>query len=284
MNNLIDILSLGCGVQSSYIALTRENLDLILFSNTGSEKPSTYRYLVDFLLPELEKLNKKVIILHPKNWKKGIEWYKKFGYEIPYSLSNNSHLHEEYYGEPYQTRIALHLWYYKDKTIPFRMIRACTDHWKTYPIYRFLKDKNITKGNMILGFSYDELHRMKDNKKKNFINKFPLVEDRITRDQIIQWYKDNNYEIPDKSGCFGCPFSKKKDWETLKRDHKILFDFTSKTEERAFISLPLQEPPQTFYPLWGNYKLKDRFNSQNLITILEIEPDHNDLCGESCFT
>jgi hypothetical protein len=281
---LIDILSLGSGVQSSFLALTYD-FNLIIISNTGSEKPATYKYLAEYLLPVLEEMKKKVVILHPKKWDEAIEWYKARGYDIPYSLSNNSSIHEEFYGEPYFKRISLHFWYHEDKSLPFKMYRGCTDNWKTKPIYRYLKDKNITEANMILGFSYDEIQRMKDNPKRGFTNKFPLVDERITRDQIVQYYKNNNIPRPDKSGCFGCPFSKKSEWQTLKRKHKPLFDFTCEIEERAFIDLPLQVPPQTFYPLWGNHKLKDRFNSQNLLAILDIEEiDDDPFCGESCFT
>lgn len=244
------IISLGAGVQSTAMVLMaiegRIQADYAIFADTGSEKPETYYYLQSFLLP--------------------------------YALRKGFRIEIIRWDGPYNTRKKpLHQWYYEDKSLPFRMNRGCTDNWKIRPLRRYLAEHEPTGAIILIGFSLDEVTRMRDSDKPQYPNEYPLIDLRLTREDLLKYFQKHKFPIPAKSGCFMCPFARKSDWAHLKREQPELFAVACEMEERAERDLPLQD--QTFYPLSGSKKLRNRFPNQNLRHILDEFP-----CQGYCMT
>ena len=184
---MIKIANFGCGVNSvaGILHYGANNYDEILFSDTGSEKPETYDYLK--------------YLINEKGWKITIIKSK--------------------YG------VSLYDYYFKKQIYPIPTNRDCTVKFKITPIKQYLRKKYGKKETFQndIFIDYSEFHRMKTSDVKYQKLEYPLVYDKITREDCINIIKEAGYKIPIKSGCFMCPFNNKALWTKLKLDHPDLF-------------------------------------------------------------
>jgi hypothetical protein len=112
--------------------------------------------------------------------------------------------------------------------IPSRYHRWCTDNWKIRPLNRFGKSLN-DEFTMIIGIDAGESHRAKPIRKRLY----PLVDMDINREGCKQILREAKLGIPRKSGCFICPYQRKKDWINLKRDYPEKFQLAIDLEKGA---------------------------------------------------
>lgn len=110
-------------------------------------------------------------------------------------------------------------WCYKLGHGPFRMYRSCTDKFKIRPMEKHY-EKPCT---VYIGFAYDEKHRAKIYEKGKITYRYPLIEEKITRQRCIKIIKDSGLKVPPKSGCWLCPFQPKSSWWRLARNNPALF-------------------------------------------------------------
>jgi len=103
--------------------------------------------------------------------------------------------------------------------IPLRQMRWCTHKFKIRPMYAYFQ----RPCEVWIGISYDEKHRATGKTQKNVTLRYPLVEQRITRNQAKQIIKDAGLEIPRKSGCWFCPFQSRRAFRRLKGNYPELF-------------------------------------------------------------
>ena len=193
------IASFGCGVDSVAMVLLKPDYDEIIFADTGSEMPETYAYLDYF--------------------------EKKSGVKI---TKVKSHL-----GKIFD--------YYNDKRcFPLPTFRDYTKKFKIQPIRKYLRKKYPKETfEMNLGIDYSEFHRMRESDVQYIKNKYPLVEQKLSRDQLIELIKSKGYEVPIKSGCFFCMFQKPKAWLNLKQTHPQLWEKAKALEKNSTMKLPL---------------------------------------------
>ena len=141
------------------------------------------------------------------------EWLKPRGFEIV-RLS----------GLPWQTKkkgYSLIEYCEMAHIIPLAARRWCTSGWKVKPVERF------RNGNaQMLGIAADEAHR-----KPNEIR--PLVEANVTREGCIEIINAEGLNIPQKSGCYICPFQRDSQWRMLWERHPELFERAMLLEENA---------------------------------------------------
>ena len=71
---------------------------------------------------------------------------------------------------------------------------------------------------MIMGISIDEVFRMKTNRIKYITNVYPLIEEKISRQDCKQWMKDQGYPIPPRSACTFCPYHSTEEWLNVKKN------------------------------------------------------------------
>ncbi|MFH1555304.1 MAG: hypothetical protein ABII76_10625 [Pseudomonadota bacterium] len=105
--------------------------------------------------------------------------------------------------------------------------RQCTSEYKIVPIRRKVRELAGLTGRhspvhpvveQWIGISLDEVIRMKPSREAWQVNRWPLIERRMTRWDCLRWLDRHGYPTPPKSSCIGCPFHSDAMWRTL-RDH-----------------------------------------------------------------
>lgn len=102
--------------------------------------------------------------------------------------------------------------------------RQCSKEFKIEPIARkqrvllgYGPRQRIPAGSVEvwLGITTDEAIRMKPARNAWQINRWPLIERRMSRIDCIRWLERNGYPIPPKSSCIGCPFHSEAVWRQM---------------------------------------------------------------------
>lgn len=225
----LNILSLGAGVQSTTLLLMSslgliEKYDYAIFSDTGNEPQEVYDHLQKIIKNIAEPAGIKVFIVQKENI-------------LDYQLKTNITT------LPYHTR---------DKNNKKGItVRGCTSHFKVYPVRKKMKEllgatyiegtnkqtrlKKGQKVNLHIGISLDEIHRAKDSQLGWIINKFPLLDKKMTRKDCIEFLKEHGYENTPKSSCIVCPFKSNKQWREMKKnkpeEFRLAVDFEKKVNE-----------------------------------------------------
>jgi hypothetical protein len=200
---MMKILSLGAGVQSTTMALMASNGDLgdvpdcAIFADTGAEPKPTYEYLNWLTSPGI--LSFPVYIVSNGNIRTNM-------------LNGLNSTGQRFASIPFYT---LH----KGKAGMGR--RQCTKEYKLQPIQR--KARELIGGKakpnsieMWIGISTDEIIRMKPSRVKYIVNRWPLIEKRMSRQDCLSWLERNGYPLPPKSACTFCPFRNDVGWINMK--------------------------------------------------------------------
>jgi hypothetical protein len=204
---MINVISLGAGKQSSYMLLTalegkyKFKPDFAVFSDTGCEPQYVYDYLA---------------------WLRPYVW-NKFNFWIEIVSIGNLKVDVEDYVQGKRKRVAM---------LPLKldgeggiMMRQCTADYKITPLRKHIqKVRNGEKIRLWIGISLDESERMKYSPVKYIEHWYPLVENQIRIDQIINWFKTQGIREPGKSACLICPFHHDNYWRIFKRQFPIEFE------------------------------------------------------------
>ena len=202
------VLSLGAGVQSStlFFKVLRGEIapvDIAIFADTGNEPKEVYEWL-KYLKKEAKGIIKVKTVKNDRNtgsiyddilsedgWIAGIPVYTKNPEDGSDGMSR----------------------------------RQCTDRYKIQPILQEvrkmlgvsnLRDRCVE---MVMGISYDEIQRAKYPPNKWQINAYPLVENKITRQECFHWMERNNLPKPPRSACIICPYHNNGEWNRIKTEH-----------------------------------------------------------------
>lgn len=105
--------------------------------------------------------------------------------------------------------------------VPLAAIRWCTQKYKVNPLKAYAGERQT-----MIGIAADEAHR-----QPNAIR--PLVDAGITRQGCIEIIRAEGLEVPQKSGCYICPFQRNSQWRTLWERHPELFERAARLEENA---------------------------------------------------
>lgn len=203
-----NVISLGAGVQSSAMALMASRgellgieVDFAIFADTQDESRKVYDWL-DWLEKQLSfpvyrvtkgRLSDSALVMRTK--KDGLRYSRT---SIPfYTLSQDG----------------------SKGIIPHR---SCTSDYKIQPILKELRKRcGIKRGQKsptvtsLIGISFDEMQRMKDSRDAWVVNRWPLVEMKLRRQDCINWMVKNGYPEPPRSSCVYCPFHSNKEWRRL---------------------------------------------------------------------
>lgn len=162
--------------------------------------------------------------------------------------------------------------------------QGCTKHYKIAPIDRavrkYLKEKysvGVPKENTIehwIGFAWDERERCKPMPQKYKQVRWPFIEMRICKADLVAWYKANNEPMPPRSVCEGCwanapghyrkmAEERPEEWARVKQYDRDIRDLTSiGIKQEAFVSdtlLPLEVLEQQGFST-GNKENDDRLS------------------------
>ena len=188
------IASFGCGVDSVAGLLLNSNYDEIIFADTLDELPSTYQYMEYF--------------------------EKKSGLKITKVTSKHGSLYD---------------YFFKGKSQSSKYHHWCSDKFKIQPIRKYLREKYGKKETfeMSIFIDFSEFHRMRESDRKYIKNKYPLVEQKLNRDQLKEIIKSKGYLVPEKSGCYHCCFTTKKGWIKLRNKEPELWQKTKDLENNS---------------------------------------------------
>lgn len=97
--------------------------------------------------------------------------------------------------------------------------RQCTSEYKISPLYRKVRELlggKTPKGGCVMwvGISTDEAARMKPARVQYIVNRWPLIEQRMSRYDCQRWMQHQAWTAP-KSSCIGCPFRSDAQWRAL---------------------------------------------------------------------
>lgn len=103
--------------------------------------------------------------------------------------------------------------------------RQCTGDYKIVPIRRKVRELlGLTRrrspdhavAEQWIGISTDEIVRMKPSSEAWCVNRWPLVEQRMSRRDCQLWLARHGYPPAPKSACIGCPFHSNDAWRRIR--------------------------------------------------------------------
>jgi|DEB0MinimDraft_12_1074336.scaffolds.fasta_scaffold61871_2 hypothetical protein len=209
----LTVISLGVGVQSSTMLLMAAkgelpNVDCAIFADTGYEPKSVYNYL---------SLLKKIVKFPIYQVSKG-----NIKDDIINSIKNNT----KFPTAPFFTQNAITgkkgmlrrqcTFDYKISVIRKKLRELCNVGYRK----RFPKDKYIEQW---IGISTDEIQRMKPARDPYILNRHPLIEMNMSRQDCINWMKKNEFPLPEKSACIMCPYHNDAYWHFMKTERPSEF-------------------------------------------------------------
>jgi hypothetical protein len=219
MNRPPVILSFGGGVNSTALLVGLHERgyvpDLVLFADTGAEKPETYRHVVAV-----------------KEW-----LLDRGGPEILYVQNDGSHgtLEKECLTK---------------KTLPSLAFgwRKCSEKYKHRPMHKYLRHwpralETWKAGNKVIrliGYDAEEEHRRVGGSIKEdrwYAYRHPLIDWVWGREDCKEAIRRADLEVPTKSSCYFCPASTKKEIRRLAQQHPNLVKRALAMEELAMPSL-----------------------------------------------
>ena len=149
----------------------------------------------------------------------------------------------------------LYDYFYHYKMVPLFQYRICTGKGKIRPFNKYIERPCIN----YLGITWDERRRARANRLKTVENKYPLAENRITRNSAINIIKKAGLEIPIKSGCWFCPFQGRDQWHKLYDKHNDLFIKAIELEENGN-GTRIQPSGKSLQSMYNNFKYQTKLN------------------------
>ena len=195
---MITVASFGGGTDSTAMLIGMqqrgERVDLILFADTGGEKPHTYEHIKRFS-----------------------DWLVGHGMPEITAVKSSSTLEE----------VCI-----KDKCLPSIAygFKTCSQRFKIQPQDKFRNNwepaklawERGEKVTQLVGFDATEERRAKDYGDKKYAVRYPLIEWGWDRKKCIEVIQSAGLPLPGKSACFFCPSSKAQEVKELARQYPEL--------------------------------------------------------------
>jgi len=226
----LKVISLGAGVQSSALFLMAcrghiEKPHAAIFADTQGEPPDVYAQL-NFLQNEGAKHGLPLYIVSQGDLLADLMKFRNG--QIKRASMIPLYAKERKSGKPRGL-----------------IMRQCTRDYKIYPVRRKLrelikelnfKQKGLVPCEMWLGISTDEAHRMKESTVKYITNRYPLIEQNLSRSDCLEWMRKQNYPEAPRSACYYCPYHSQAEWRRIRDNYPDYFEKAVQIDEqlRAF--------------------------------------------------
>lgn len=112
--------------------------------------------------------------------------------------------------------------------------KQCTKEFKLTPIWRKFREMGATAKNPFecwIGISTDEAHRQKPSRVKYVVNRYPLIEAGLSREDCANYLKARMGVVAPKSSCIGCPYHGDNYWARLRSESPDEFEDACKFDE-----------------------------------------------------
>ena len=242
------VWSCGGGVQSTAIAalICQGRLpkpDLAVIADTGREYSPVWDYLRDYVTPALAEAGVTLNIA---------------GHDLATV--------DLYSGKDGDTLL---IPAYTDKAGSGKagqLPKYCSQEWKVRVIQRFCKAHGIKDADQWIGYTTDEMARMKVYREEgNWQHLYPLIALKMRRSDCYGVIENMGWPEPPRSACFMCPYRSDQEWQVMKDESPK--DFQAAVELEKDIQ---QQDPNAFL-------------NQRLIPLDEIEfSNEPDLFEKPC--
>ena len=239
---MIEVLSLGAGVQSSTLYLMAvagelPRLTEAIFSDTQREPQSVYQWL-EYLKTYGERVPLTVVtrgdlgadsLIVNKSKKSGKFYQKNL---IPFFLKNpdgTDGFFKRKCTDEYKIREVvkrqrelvtapvLRAWRKKHRAA-LNEIEAARKDKRPLPWDAFRECQSDALTHCWIGISTDEAHRVKPSRQPWVKNTFPLLEKGMNRGDCLAWLERNGHPVAPKSSCSFCPYHSDAEWLRLLRE------------------------------------------------------------------
>lgn len=185
--------SYGGGVQSAAIGVlilegALPKPDLAAIADTGRERRTTWEYLRDVMQPYLEPAGIKIEI-------------------VPHTLAR-----VDLYTRDGKLLIPAY------DSHEGRLATYCSGEWKRDVMERWLRLQGVKECDCWIGYSQDELWRVKKDHRSWCRYAHPLIDHRISRALCVRLIEAAGLPLPHKSRCWGCPHQGPEEWAEVKAD------------------------------------------------------------------
>jgi hypothetical protein len=190
---MIQVWSYGGGIQTAAIAVLvmRGELprpDVVIMADTSREGTATWEYLDTVMRPYLAQIGLTVEV-------------------APHSLTK--------WDLYYKSGISLPLYHATGKFQTY-----CSANWKRDVVGRWLRQHGVKRCQEWIGYSYDEIRRVKPDRLKWRQRRHPLVDMILTRADCYQIVvEDAGLPVPPKSACWCCPHRNNREWRFLRDNY-----------------------------------------------------------------
>lgn len=215
MAEQVVVWSCGGGTQSAAIAalIVSGKLpkpDVAVIADTGREASETWRYYAQCLSPRLMEVGVPLVRLDPKKWATVDLWGGSDGDIALMPMFTNKD------GAVGQTR------------------KFCSNEWKSRPVDRYIRSLGLERGRIWIGFSIDEMHRMRSyDPRAAWNHEYPLIDLRMSRHDCVAMVLRMGWDAPPRSSCWMCPYRSDQEWIQLKRDSEGDFARATKLEKEV---------------------------------------------------
>jgi hypothetical protein len=197
------VWSCGGGTQSAGIAakIVRGELpkpDVAVMADTGREASEVWRYYDAVLRPELAAVGVDLV-------------------RLPHSFEGTGWNTVDVWGGEDGKTMLVPMFTSHSGTIG-QLPKYCSNEWKTRPVKRYCRSLGLTGGIIWIGFSIDELHRMRSfDPRESWNHAYPLIDQRNTRGDCIAVVERMGWPPPPRSACWMCSYRTRHEWKHLKR-------------------------------------------------------------------
>ena len=169
------VWSCGGGTQSAAMAalIIKGELprpDLAVMADTGREASEVKVFFDEVLYPELHKVGVNLYML-------------AHAFEVRGKLTEGRNTVDIYSGKDKNTIIMPMFTAQRGRGM---LPKFCSNEWKSRPVQRFIREHGLTSGEIWIGFSIDEMERMRAyDPRQKWNHTYPLIDMRLTRGDCI---------------------------------------------------------------------------------------------------
>jgi hypothetical protein len=250
----------GGGTQSAAIAalIIQGKLpkpDLIAISDTGRERSSVWKYQEEILAPALKNFGIEIHRVACEDFGEGELW--------------------EDWGNTDRPQIVIPV--FINNATEGRLNAYCSDRWKKTVMHRWLREQGVKTCDAWIGYSLDEMSRIRVSKLQWYRYRYPLVFDvPMRRGDCIRLVEEMGWPEPPKSACWMCPNRDDENWLEMKRNWPGDF------EKACAFEREMQQHRPDFF-LHRSLRPLDSIDFSTTQRSMFRGSDENS-CTEGCFT
>lgn len=246
---------------------------IVVFANTGKEHEGTLEFVRDCEI----NFGIDIIWIEARHLDNNGKPFSKKGWGVKFDIVDFKTASRN--GEPFEQMLSV-------LGIPCSSAPFCSDQLKRKPIEMYLKNIGWKGYYKAIGIRCDEIDRMNPNFKKKKIV-YPLIKDHpITKNQIIEWWGNNFFDLKIPFNLGNCDICWKKSFKVLiqnTKDFPQRFDWWEKMINKHSNKSRNNDKTISFFR--GGTSIEELFKLGQLSKMqldLFAEEYKLDGCSESC--